>query len=71
MESELRGRDGRRRIAVDAKGRELDQEMADYLIPESERATAHLLIGRLLASNTVVMICPSGLVWRIKFWAGS
>lgn len=37
MEKELRGVDGRRRIAVDAKSRELDQEMADLLIPESER----------------------------------
>jgi penicillin-binding protein 2 len=37
MEKELRGIDGRRRIAVDAKGRELDKEFADQLIPEDER----------------------------------
>jgi penicillin-binding protein 2 len=37
MESELRGKDGRLRIAVDAKGRELDQQLADLLIPENER----------------------------------
>jgi penicillin-binding protein 2 len=40
METDLRGVDGRRRFAVDAKGRDLDQldpEMADVLIPEGER----------------------------------
>jgi penicillin-binding protein 2 len=37
MESSLRGIDGRRRIAVDAKGRELDKEFADQLIPKEER----------------------------------
>lgn len=37
MENELRGVDGRKRIAVDAKGRELDQELADLLIPEADR----------------------------------
>ncbi len=36
-ENELRGVDGKRFIAVDAKGRELDKETQDQLIPEEER----------------------------------
>lgn len=36
-EKELRGGDGKRFIAVDAKGRELDKETQDQLIPEDER----------------------------------
>lgn len=37
MESHLRGEDGKRRIAVDAKGRPLDQETAHQLISEENR----------------------------------
>lgn len=37
LENELRGDDGRRRIAVDAKGRELDPEIASELIAEEHR----------------------------------
>ena len=37
FESELRGVDGRRTVAVDVKGRELDPAAQDQLIPKSER----------------------------------
>lgn len=37
MESHLRGEDGTRRIAVDAKGRPLDQDTANQLISEENR----------------------------------
>jgi len=36
-ERELRGADGKQNIAVDAKGRELDKDTQEALIPESER----------------------------------
>lgn len=36
-ERELRGNDGKQNIAVDAKGRELDKDTQEALIPESER----------------------------------
>ena len=36
-ERELRGEDGKQNIAVDAKGRELDKDTQEALIPESER----------------------------------
>src|SRR5207302_2577287 len=36
-ERELRGKEGRQSIAVDAKGRELDKDMPEALIPETER----------------------------------
>ncbi len=36
-ERELRGADGKQNIAVDAKGRELDQDTQQALIPENER----------------------------------
>src|SRR5213075_204264 len=36
-ERELRGEDGKQNIAVDAKGRELDKETQETLIPENER----------------------------------
>ena len=36
-ERELRGEDGKENIAVDAKGRKLDKETNDLLIPENER----------------------------------
>ncbi|HYY53319.1 MAG TPA: penicillin-binding protein 2, partial [Myxococcales bacterium] len=36
-ERELRGEDGKQNIAVDAKGRELDKDTQEALIPENER----------------------------------
>ena len=36
-EKELRGADGKQNIAVDAKGRELDKDTQEALIPEAER----------------------------------
>ena len=39
-ERDLRGEDGRQNIAVDAKGRELDKDTQEALIPESERLVA-------------------------------
>src|SRR5438477_462250 len=36
-ERELRGKEGKQSIAVDAKGRELDKDMQEALIPETER----------------------------------
>ncbi len=39
-ERELRGADGKQNIAVDAKGRELDKDTQEALIPESERLIA-------------------------------
>ena len=36
-EKELRGADGKQNIAVDAKGRELDKDTQEALIPENER----------------------------------
>jgi penicillin-binding protein 2 len=36
-ERELRGQDGKQNIAVDAKGRELDKDTQEALIPEGER----------------------------------
>src|SRR2546428_12955686 len=36
-EKELRGADGKQNIAVDAKGRELDKDTQEALIPETER----------------------------------
>lgn len=36
-ERELRGEDGKQNIAVDAKGRELDKDTQEALIPEAER----------------------------------
>jgi len=37
LESQLRGKDGRRRVAVDAKGHELDSELAAELIAPKDR----------------------------------
>jgi penicillin-binding protein 2 len=39
-EKELRGADGKQNIAVDAKGRELDKDTQEALIPEAERLVA-------------------------------
>ena len=39
-ERELRGADGKQNIAVDAKGRELDKDTQEALIPEGERLVA-------------------------------
>jgi penicillin-binding protein 2 len=39
-ERELRGADGKQNIAVDAKGRELDKDTQEALIPEPERLVA-------------------------------
>jgi len=36
-ERELRGKEGKQNIAVDAKGRELDKDQQEALIPENER----------------------------------
>ena len=36
-EKELRGEDGKRNLAVDAKGRELDKDTQEALIPEADR----------------------------------
>ena len=50
-ERELRGKDGRENIAVDAKGRKLDKETNELLIPEAER-----LIASTPGNNMVLSI---------------
>jgi penicillin-binding protein 2 len=50
-EKELRGEDGKQNIAVDAKGRELDKDTQEALIPESER-----LIPAMPGNNLVLSI---------------
>jgi penicillin-binding protein 2 len=50
-ERELRGSDGKEVFAVDAKGRELDKDTRESLIPESER-----LVGATPGNNIVLSI---------------
>jgi penicillin-binding protein 2 len=49
-ERELRGKDGRENIAVDAKGRHLGKEMDELLIPENERLIPALPGNHLVLS---------------------
>jgi penicillin-binding protein 2 len=64
LEGELRGIDGKRFIAVDAKGRELDRETQDQLIPEEERRCSPSTSGSRASPNRPC--APPG--GRARWW---